>query len=204
MLKKFTLICLFIALFFYVSCSNSDSDNLDLENNAAVYYLSQKGTYFDDYNKFCSNKSKWSELNNYSFKLEKTILNMGNQSFYMSVSVKNGILSADYSHCPGYREGVEYKYEPFCNINSISDWFNYIDSYYKKSIEFTNTTKATKETISIEWDEIDGIQYPAAASFTSENFEPYIQVLLTKSPLFAATDTASSVRYKIKDIIIDK
>lgn len=203
-MKKVIFAVISFLLFMVISCSNGSesSDELTSEKTAVSYLLGQNGTCFYDYSTFAENKNNWTEPEKYSFKLVKTQSSLENRNEYMSVTVSGETADSDYSNCYGYKEGTSYTYEPFYSTNSISDWLNYIENYYRESIEETNNTSATKNTIKITWDEVNGLKYPKTVIFTSENFESLAKQILTKNPLFAGTDEKTCVRYEISDFII--
>ena len=184
-----------------VSCKNEseNSDDLTSEKVAVSYLLSQNGTYFYDYSTYVENKSAWAEPSSYSFKLKKTMSSLGNSSEFMAVTVSGGTSVSDYSNCFGYVEGRDYTYEPFYSINSISNWLNYIDSFYRDFLESSKKTKATKNIIRVVWEEVNGYKYPKTVIFTSENFESLINQIITSNPLFSGTGENSTVVYEIVD-----
>lgn len=202
---KKVLISIISLLLVSISCKNGseNSDNLTSEKAAVSYLLSQNGTYFYDYSTYVENKSAWNEPSSYSFKLKKTMSSLGNSSEFMAVTVSGESSVSDYSNCFGYVEGRDYIYEPFCSINSISDWLNYIDSFYRDFLESSKKTKATKNTIRVIWEEINGYKYPKTVIFTSENFESLINQIITSNPLFAATGGNSTVVYEILDFSVE-
>ena len=203
-MKKVIFAVISFLLFMVISCSNGSesSDERTTEKTSVSYLLSQNGTYFYDYSTFAENKSVWNEPSSYSFKLKRTMSSIGNRSEVMDVTVSGGTSVSDYSNCFGYIDGCDYTYEPFYSINSISDLLNYMENYYRESIEETNNTSATKNTIKITWDEVNGLKYPKTVIFTSENFESLAKQILTKNPLFAGTDEKTCVCYEISDFII--
>lgn len=194
-----------LLLLVSVSCKNTteSSDDLTSEKVAVSYLLSQNGTYFYDYSTYVENKSAWTEPSSYSFKLKKTMSSLGNSSEFMVVTVSDGTSVSDYSNCFGYIDGRDYTYEPFYSINSISDLLNYIENYYRESIEETNKTSARKNTIKITWEEINGYKYPKTVIFTTENYESLINQIITSNPLFAGTGENSTVVYEIVDFSVE-
>ena len=204
-MQKVLISVISLLLLVSVSCKNEteNSDDLTSEKAAVSYLLSQNGTYFYDYSTYVENKAAWTEPSSYSFKLKKTMSSLGNSSEFMAVTVSGESSVSDYSNCFGYVEGRDYTYEPFYSINSISDWLNYIENYYRDSIDETNKTSATKNTIKITWEEINGCKYPKTVIFTSENYESLINQIITSNPLFFATGGNSTVVYEILDFSVE-
>lgn len=204
-MKKVLYSVVSLLLLLSVSCKNTteSSDDLTSPKTAVLYLLSQNGTYFYDYSTFAEDKSAWNEPSSYSFKLKKTMSSIGNRSEVMAVTVSDGTSVSDYSNCFGYIDGCDYTYEPFYSINSISDLLNYIENYYRESIEETNKTSARKNTIKITWEEINGYKYPKTVIFTTENYESLINQIITSNPLFAGTGENSTVVYEIVDFSVE-
>ena len=204
-MKKVLFSVISLLLLLSVSCKNTteSSDDLTSPKTAVSYLLSQNGTYFYDYSTYVENKSAWTEPSSYSFKLKKTMSSLGNSSEFMAVTVSDGTSVSDYSNCFGYIDGCDYTYEPFYSINSISDLLNYIENYYRESIEETNKTSARKNTIKITWEEINGYKYPKTVIFITENYESLINQIITSNPLFAGTGENSTVVYEIVDFSVE-